>query len=617
MKLQIAKIVGVSTESGWSQVHTFAPEEKEKLEKRGQLLAVISLTSLPFGTEIALAGKELISRLHEEYFGNLEEKPFFQLKNSLEKVFAEASREAKVEIVAGSVVGDVLYLAIAGGGKVVLARGGKVGEIIGGGSGEVETASGYLQKGDIFLLGTKKFFEVVPREVLGAALAGGSASSAVEALTPVVLGKEEGLAAAVVAGVEEEMLPAEEKPLAEEFPKKRFEKKLRLEAIKKFFSEIKRKITAPPSQKPKKSLFTVALILFLILGVSMVFGAKERKRQAAERKVAAVLEQVKAKKEEGEAILGLNPAKAKEILKEAEELLKQVEGEKIASPQLEKIKQELQASLDAVLKEYEVEAKLFFDLELIKKGAVGSDFAFSAGQLVVLDKENLAVYSIGVADKNSAILAGGEEIKEAKKVVAFWPKIFVFGKEGIFQIDAKDKSKKLAVKTDNEWQDIRDFQTFGGNLYLLDKKAIWQYPAFVEASGGQAAFGAKRGWLKREADFSQAVEMAIDGAIWVLKEEGEVEKYLRGNKESFGVSGLDKPFSEPKGIYTDFEAEYLYILDKGNSRIAVLRKGGEYFAQYKNPQIANAQDFVVWEKEGKIFLLEGSKIYEIELRVNS
>jgi len=601
MKLKIAKIVGPSVERSWSQVHTFVPGEKEKLEARGEFLAVMSLGELTREVEIASAGRELISRLHEEYYGSLEEKPFAQLKKAVEKVVKEASLEAKIEINAACVVGDVLYLAIAGGGKAVLQRQGKTTTILQGSYQPflVETASGYLQNGDIFLLGTKSFFEVVPEGVIQAALASGSAQEVVESLSPVVLGKEEGLAAAAIAGVEEETVPV----IKEREARKT---EIVLQAISKIFSRMKQKITEKPEEKPKRSLFTVALILFLILGVSMVFGAKERKRRAEKKQIEEILQQVRARKEEGEAILSLNPAKGREILKEAEGILESLEERKISSAELEEAKKELENSLTSALKEYELEAKLFFDLEMIKKGAVGRDFVASGGQLVVLDSQNLAVYSLGATEKKQAILAGGSQIEGASQLAAFWPKVFILGKEGIYQASGGNFS--LVVKKDKDWQEAVDLGTFAGNLYLLDKKMIWVYPA------GEAGFGNKKAWLKNPADFSEALGMAIDGAIWVLKKDGSIEKYLRGEKDAFGIAGMDKDFSEPAALYTSPEEEHLYILDKGNSRIVVLNKNGEYYSQYKSPQISDAQSLVAWEKEGKIFLLNGSKIYQIELQ---
>lgn len=604
MKLEIVKIVGSSLGKGWSQVHTFLPEEKEKLNSRGEFLAVISLTGLSPGLEIASAGRELISRLHEEYYGSLEESPFIQLRKAVERVFQEAGTEARVEIVAGCLLENVLYLAVAGGGRIVLWRQGKIATILQGSPEEswAKTASGYIGVGDIFLLGTKRFFEVVPEGTMKAALESGSAQQTGEILAPVVLGKEEGLAAAVIAETEEEKGPVE----IEEAEKEKEIRKIRGKVIKELLLKVKQKITEKPSEKPKKSFFTVALLLFLILGVSMVFGAKERKRQAQEEKIKVVLEQVKAKKEEGEAIISLNPAKAIGILKEAKELLRQIEKEKIPSLQLDKLKQELEVSLNSVLREYEVETKLFFDLELIKKGAMGGDFVIFGDKLVILDNQNLAVYSLGIVDKKSTILAGGEKITGASQLATFGSKVFVLGDEGIYQISGSSLS--MVIKKDRDWQGIRDLETFDGNLYLLDKKGIWFYPK------AETGFGEKRSWLKEEVDFSNAVGMAIDGAIWVLKSNGVIEKYLRGSKDVFGIRGLDKEFLSPFGLYTSPEEKQLYVLDKENSRIVVLDKTGEYYSQYKNSQIAYAQNLVVSEKESKIFLLQGSKIYEISLQ---
>jgi len=609
MKLEAVKIVSAPIRGNWSQVHVFTPENEEKLQKRGQIFAVFSLKSTTFTSEeeIASVGKEIISRFHEEYYGILEGSAFNQLKKAQEQVLKEALLEAKIEIVSVALVGNILYLGITGLGEVILSRGGKVSCILRGENEHlVKTASGFLHPGDIFVLGTKNFFEIVPPPTVEVALKSGSARRAGEILTPLVLGKENGLASALILEVkkQEELRPESQVLVSQ--PERRKEIKKTLADL---FSKIKTVITQPPPEKPKKSYFTVALILLLILGVSMVFGSRQRKRQEQEKKIEMVLEQVKAKKEEGEALLSLNPAKAREILKEAEGILAQIEKEKIVSPKLEEVKKELKNSLDSVLKEYAVEAKLFFDLELIKKEAKGIDMVLAGEQLVILDSQNLAVYSLGVKDKKAVILAGGEQIKDCLKIAAFGGKIYILTPQGVLEGKLGENEKlKLVVEKDKDWEEVKDLAVFAGNLYLLDKKGIWVYPA---SAGG---FGEKRPWLKNPADFSQAEGMVIDGAIWVLKKDGGLEKYLRGSKENFGVEGLDKPFSPPLSFYTSPNEEKLYVLDKGNSRVVVLEKNGQYHSQYKNPQIASAWGLVVWEKEGKIFLLAGSKIYEIALK---
>jgi len=609
MKLEVVKIVSAPVWGNWSQVHVFTPEDEEKLQKRGQVFAVFSLKSLNLGSaeETASVGKELISRFHEEYYGSLEGSPFDQLKKAQEKVLKEILPEAKIEIVSGVVAGNVLYFGITGLGKIILCRDGKTGFILQGEREDlVKMASGFLQPGDVFILGTKNFFEITPQSTLKAVLQSCSAYKAGEVLTPLVLGKEDGLASALILGAkkQEEHLQESQVLIPQQDKKREAKKK-----IFAFLSKTKKAITQPPPEKPKKSYFTVALILLLILGVSMIFGSKERKKQEQERRIEVVLEQVKTKKEEGEALLGLNPAKAREILKEAEEILAQINEEKIVSPRLEEVKNELKNSLDSVLKEYTAEAKLFFDLELIKKEARGSDMSLAGERLVILDNQNLAAYSLGIKDKKAAILAGGEQLKGCLKIAAFGDKIYILVPRGILEgkLKVPNEKLKMVVEKDEDWEEVKDLAVFAGNLYLLDKREIWFYPAIVEG------FGRKRAWLKNSADFSQAEEMVINGAIWVLKKEG-LEKYLRGSREVFGVEGLDRSFLEYSGLYTSPNEEKLYILDRGNSRVVVLEKNGQYHSQYKNSQIGSAQSLVVSEKEGRIFLLQASKIYEITLK---
>jgi hypothetical protein len=609
MKLEVVKIVSAPTRGNWSQVHVFTPEDEEKLQKRGQIFAVFCLKNVAFQSEeeIASVGKEIISRFHEEYYGFLENTAFSQLKKAQEQVLKEILSEAKIEIISGAAIENVFYLGITGLGKIILSRRGKTGFILQGEEDLIKMASGFLQSGDIFILGTKNFFEIIPFSTIETALKSGSAQRAGEILTPLVLGKEDGLASALILGAKEEEEKLEESRVLVTQPEKRKEIK---KTIADLFLKIKRAITQPPPEKPKKSYFTVALILLLILGVSMVFGSKERKKQEQEKKIEAVLEQVKAKKEEGEALLSLNPTRAREILKEAEVILSQIEKKKITSPQLEEVKKELKNSLDSVLKEYTVEEKLFFDLELIKKGAKGSDMVLTEEQLVFLDSQNLAVYSLGIKNKNALILAGGEQLKDCLKIATFGNRVYILGPQGVLEGKLKTQNEKLemVVEKDKDWEEVKDLAIFAGNLYLLDKKGIWIYPASGEG------FGGKKGWLKNPGDFSQAEEMIIDGAIWVIKKDVGVEKYLRGDKETFRIEGLDKPFLWPFGLYTSPDEERLYILDRGNSRIVVLDKNGQYYSQYKNPQITSAQSLVVSEKEGKIFILQAGKIYEIALK---
>jgi F0F1-type ATP synthase membrane subunit b/b' len=463
----------------------------------------------------------------------------------------------------------------------------------------VVTASGRLENNDLILLGTGEFFKLVPSETIQMAMASQTAQQAVEILAPVVHSQSESsLVAAVVAKAEEKVeKPAKLKPV--------------LFSLKSYLGKLTRRAIFLRSQKKKRSkktLLTVALVLFLLLVMSVVFGRQQRSRRASQEKINQLFEEARFKKEEAEALIELNPVRAKELLLEAQSLAQQIESEADLGEDFSRFKEELNGLLPQVLREHEVQPSLLFDLVLIKDKAMATETVIAAEKLVVLDKEKKAVYQLDLAGRKSAILAGGEEFKTGTQLAAFGPQIFVLTEEGIIEIEKDSKKPRLVVGSDEDWGKIIDFQTFAGNLYLLTDKTIWQHLAT------ESGFGVKKRWLKDEIDFSLAVSMAIDGSIWVLQTDGTIVKLTRGQKDPFGLAGLDKAFTQPQLIFTDDNCQNLYILDKGNRRVVVLEKSGEYHSQYMWEGIKDIDGLVVSEKEGKVFLWQGNQIYEIELK---
>ncbi|MCX6703868.1 MAG: hypothetical protein NTZ07_00270 [Candidatus Woesebacteria bacterium] len=64
-----AKVTAAPSRSGWAQVHEFVPDDPEQLRTRGRLIVVISTKKAGEGIDTIASGREIIGRLHEEYFG--------------------------------------------------------------------------------------------------------------------------------------------------------------------------------------------------------------------------------------------------------------------------------------------------------------------------------------------------------------------------------------------------------------------------------------------------------------------------------------------------------------------------------------------------------------------
>lgn len=592
---QLAKVVTALTEQGWSQIHTFSPEEKEKLLARGHFLAVITLAKAE-KEKAAAWGREIIARLHEEYYGEVQTPPLAKLKQTIQKVAVEIEPEAQLAVTAVALVGDILYVAILGQGRLVLKRKSRLATILTGTDQQILTASGYLQDGDFFLLGSSDFFRLIPQQAIRQALSAKSADEAAEILAPLAHESDgQGLVAALVAKTVRLEEKKEKPKILLKWPKRLFN----WQAI---YLRVRRK------EKSKKTLLTVALILLLILTASVFLGRQQRQRFGQKQKATELARQIQDKKEESEAILSLNPARAKELLLEVQTLLEQAKAEGLTSSELTRLEKEVEALLPKVIREHEIQPELFFDLVFLKDDARADDVVLSADNLLILDKAKSVVYQLTSSLPNrSAIAASGEKLADSLQMTAAWPQVFVLTPEGIYQAE-KNQKPKLVIKAEIDSKLTVDFQTFAGSLYLLTKETIWQY------SAAEIEFSAKRNWLaSQKAAFSKAVSMAIDGSIWVLSGE-EILKFTRGRQEPFGVAGLDKPFSQPKAIFTNSDQERLYVLDNGNSRVVVLDKSGEYYSQYLWQGIREATGLIASEKEGKIFIFNQNEIYAIEIK---
>ncbi|MBC7251252.1 MAG: hypothetical protein H5T62_13310 [Anaerolineae bacterium] len=93
------------------------------------------------------------------------------------------------------------------------------------------------------------------------------------------------------------------------------------------------------------------------------------------------------------------------------------------------------------------------------------------------------------------------------------------------------------------------------------------------------------GYITAEGvDLSGAVDMAIDGYVYILYGDGRVQKLYLGQPEAFELSGLTEPLSDPTAIFTANHGDsvkYLYVADAGHNRILRLTKEGGFVRQFR------------------------------------
>jgi hypothetical protein len=165
------------------------------------------------------------------------------------------------------------------------------------------------------------------------------------------------------------------------------------------------------------------------------------------------------------------------------------------------------------------------------------------------------------------------------------------------------------------WRDPVSLQTFDGNLYILDVMAnqIFKYAA-------QQYTAAPQSWLTADVDLATAVDMGIDGSIFVLHSTGKLDNYFAGETVPFAFSRMPQPLYSANGMYLDVEeaAQYIYIADQTESRIVQFDREGAFVRQLRpSPNIeASFEELVdvfADETAGKIFYTASNGLYVADL----
>ena len=619
IKLELAKIVGTPSPSSWSQIHTFFPDDPKKLALRGKLMAVVSLQSVEAGIETVSLGREILGRLHEEYFGNLEGGVLERLKDSLEKLKEEWPQ---TEVVAGVVLSteqaNALYLGILGKGKAVIKRGGSLIELLAGAEvGQVEVGSGLVKAGDVLLLGSSSFFEIVGEGVLNASLSLGNPQEMVESLAPIVLSRTDlSQAAAIICSLVEDKFAEEITSFisreSQEVTQAVFVRKSLWRKIRDSLPKIKRSFYIRQERRQtrgnKVAISVAAVLIFLFLG-SVVLGINKKRNTEKEARLKMLFSQAESKYNEAKEAIDLDADLTRSYLEEADKLLE--EAKKIRSKRSDEIvflKTEVEKLIAKTKKDFSLgEISLFFDLNLIKPQVRVSDISRFGNQLAVLDVVNSSLYLLDLKEKSSNIFTD-ERLREGQKICFYNQWIYVLTKEGILQVNIKDKKASLVIPVDQSWGKILSLNVFTGHLYFLDsqKKTIWQYP------WTESGFGSIRSWLAAGAKIeAEPLAMAIDGSIWILGNEGKFLKFVRGFQEKFEIKGYSqKDLLEVKAFYLDEESQNLYLLDPEAKKVIVLAKTGQFKASYSWSGRPDKPDFInVWEAGKKAFLVKDNLIF--------
>lgn len=543
-------------------------------------------------------GARILSRLGEKL--SMQLTSLSDIEDAADAVWEDGITSLIVQVC----VGRVIYLVLRGNGSIFVKRGVELANLM----HSPGAMSGEVREGDTILLVSERFLGVLSHTDIVSIFDHEKAPDIAEKLTLQLHAHPGGEGAVALVFSVEQFVETEPmiEPISIETEKKDTPKK-----NFPIFQRI-RDIRNNPQHVRKMGVILILSLFFL----SVVAGVWKQTVSKENEQAAAVLSDARHVFEEGVALLELNPAKGRERLEQAKNLLEPVVG--LVNPRtkqgrdIQVVNNQINDNLTQSLQITEGPLTLFYDMELMKKGAYATSVVLSGTILVVGDENGVSVFRMDIATKKTEIVAGGAHIAGVSSVSQHGNSIYMLTSSGIMATNYLDKKTSIVVPKNDAWGSVSSLISFGGNLYLLDttKSRIWKYTAV------EKGFSDIREYLNADTlpDFSGATNMTIDGTVWVGSKQGKIFKFVQGQEETFVPIGVEPELGADLLVYVTDENKNMYVLDRSNNRVVVLDKDGNYLSQYRFIGGSNIRSFVVSEEQKKIFILADGKIYSIDLK---
>ncbi len=175
----------------------------------------------------------------------------------------------------------------------------------------------------------------------------------------------------------------------------------------------------------------------------------------------------------------------------------------------------------------------------------------------------------------------------------------------------------LPVANSQTWRQPVAMSAYYGNLYVLDTLlgSLLKYEPVDDAytKAPSAYISANLG-----SDLTGAVDLAVDGNMYILFADGHIDKYYNGVQEPFNSLSVPESMLNPTAIFVSGEQDpeavgYIYVADSGNERIVQFDKDGNYVRQFQSKiggsELEDIRGLYVDEETQRIFVLSGRSLW--------
>lgn len=358
--------------------------------------------------------------------------------------------------------------------------------------------------------------------------------------------------------------------------------------------------------KRNRLLFIGLGLAVVVLTVSVIITNRNHKQAAEESNFNSLITAINDKENEIAAHLLYNDETgAAGILTEAQALLNSLpQKDETQKAAYKELAAKLASTAEKLQKIVRV-AQADKVNDLIGLGV--NNLIFTAGKIYAAGGASVYALTPGASSSSRIEIKGASNLSNPHK--DFRKDIIHYWEAGnIAELSFKTKASSL-ISTANldSASSLTSFKIYNSKLYSIakDKNQIYAY-------ANKNGFSTKTDWLKNSVDLSQAVDLGIDGDVYVLKSDGSILKFTVGKTAQYGTSALSPVMTGASKLIVG--TNNLYVFEASSKRLAVLsKKTGALLNQYIVDSLAQPKDVAVDETGKAAYFLDGEVVYKISL----
>jgi len=365
--------------------------------------------------------------------------------------------------------------------------------------------------------------------------------------------------------------------------------------------------------KKQKTIMLAIFGLVIIFVASIAIRAKENKEEDIQENFKIDFSSIEQKINEAEAaLIYKNNSGARQILSEAQDIISNLKKE---NPDNEESFTELESKIFDLQNKSEKKSVLtnlttFINIIPAPISAKETGLLFNNKSIFYFDGIGEKISQLDIENGLLLTIPFNNQGIESFNIAVSLTETTIASllKDKVLIIDTEDETIKKQ-RFDFDPSDSSAFASYGGNLYTFPptKDNIIRYR---RAGTG---FTTAQKWMQQDYDLSNMVDIAVDGFIYTLDNNGDIHAFLKGKFNKiipFPASGRPE---NNISFYTNDEIDNFYILDSSNKRIIQMTKTGDLIRQYVSDNFLSANDILVNKDETMLYVLAEDKIYQISI----